>query len=46
MAKLAFGMNRLLDGYFDRTEMVTGPQLLRHWTEHVAAWPASYTTGR
>lgn len=35
MAKLVFGMNQSLDGYVDHTEMATGPELFRHWTEHV-----------
>jgi dihydrofolate reductase len=35
MAKLIFGMNLSLDGYVDHTEMSTGPELFRHWTEHV-----------
>lgn len=35
MAKLVFGMNQSLDGYVDHTEMQTGPELFRHWTEHV-----------
>ncbi|WP_225764891.1 dihydrofolate reductase family protein [Inquilinus sp. Marseille-Q2685] len=35
MAKLVFGMNQSLDGYVDHMEMRTGPELFRHWTEHV-----------
>jgi len=35
MAKLVFGMNQSLDGYVDHLEMRTGPELFRHWTEHV-----------
>ncbi|AZO81081.1 MULTISPECIES: dihydrofolate reductase family protein [unclassified Bosea (in: a-proteobacteria)] len=35
MAKLVFGMNQSLDGYVDHQEMQTGPQLFRHWIEHV-----------
>jgi dihydrofolate reductase len=35
MAKLVFGMNQSLDGYVDHMEMRTGPQLFRHWIEHV-----------
>jgi dihydrofolate reductase len=35
MAKLVFGMNLSLDGYVDHQEMQTGPELFRHWTEHV-----------
>lgn len=36
MAKLVFGMNQSLDGYVDYQEMSTGPELFRHWTEHVS----------
>ena len=35
MAKLVFGMNQSLDGYVDHLEMQTGPELFRHWTDHV-----------
>jgi dihydrofolate reductase len=35
MATLVFGMNQSLDGYVDHTEMQVGPDLFRHWTEHV-----------
>lgn len=35
MAKLVFGMNQSLDGYVDHLEMTTGPELFRHWTDHV-----------
>lgn len=35
MAKLVFGMNQSLDGYVDYQEMHTGPELFRHWIEHV-----------
>ncbi|BCP54189.1 deaminase reductase [Kaistia sp. 32K] len=35
MAKFVFGMNQSLDGYVDYMEMTTGPELFRHWTEHV-----------
>lgn len=35
MATFVFGMNLSLDGYVDLTEMKTGPQLFRHWTEQV-----------
>lgn len=35
MAKLVFGMNQSLDGYVDHTDMSTGPELFRHWIEHV-----------
>ena len=35
LAKLVFGMNLSLDGYVDHQEMQTGPELFRHWTEHV-----------
>jgi dihydrofolate reductase len=35
MAKLVFGMNQSLDGYVDHQEMSTGPELFRHWIEHV-----------
>jgi dihydrofolate reductase len=35
MAKLVFGMNQSLDGYVDHMEMQTGPELFRHWTDHV-----------
>lgn len=35
MATLVFGMNQSLDGYVDHMEIETGPELFRHWTEHV-----------
>jgi dihydrofolate reductase len=35
MAKFVFGMNQSLDGYVDYMAMTTGPELFRHWTEHV-----------
>jgi dihydrofolate reductase len=35
MATLVFGMNQSLDGYVDHQEMATGPELFRHWIEHV-----------
>lgn len=35
MAKLVFGMNQSLDGYVDHEKMSAGPELFRHWTEHV-----------
>jgi dihydrofolate reductase len=35
MAKLVFGMNQSLDGYVDHMAFETGPELFRHWTEHV-----------
>ena len=35
MAKLVFGMNQSLDGYVDHEGMRTGPELFRHWIEHV-----------
>jgi dihydrofolate reductase len=35
MAKIVFGMNQSLDGYVDHDKMDTGPELFRHWTEHV-----------
>lgn len=37
MAKLVFGMNVSLDGYVDHTKMSTGPELFRHWIEHVGS---------
>ena len=36
MAKLVFGMNQSLDGRVDHTAFETGPELFRHWTDHVA----------
>jgi len=41
MAKLVLGMNQSLDGYVDHMAMETGPQLFRHWTEHVGGLAAS-----
>lgn len=41
MAKLVFGMNQSLDGYVDHTKMATGPELFRHWTEHVGGLAGS-----
>ena len=35
MAKLVFGMNVSLDGYVDHQEFAPGPELFRHWIEHV-----------
>jgi dihydrofolate reductase len=35
MAKFVFGMNQSLDGYVDHMEIPTGPDLFRHWIEHV-----------
>lgn len=35
MATFVFGMNQSLDGYVDHDRMSTGPELFRHWTEHV-----------
>lgn len=35
MAKLVFGMNLSLDGYVDHQEFAPGPDLFRHWIEHV-----------
>jgi dihydrofolate reductase len=35
MAKLVFGMNVSLDGYVDHEEFAPGPELFRHWIEHV-----------
>ncbi|MDO9383522.1 MAG: dihydrofolate reductase family protein [Hyphomicrobiaceae bacterium] len=35
MAKLVYGMNQSLDGYVDHQEMSTGPELFRHWIDHV-----------
>jgi dihydrofolate reductase len=35
MAKFVFGMNQSLDGYVDHEGMRTGPELFRHWIEHV-----------
>lgn len=35
MAKLVFGMNLSLDGYVDYQEFAPGPDLFRHWIEHV-----------
>lgn len=41
MAKLVFGMNLSLDGYVDHDAMETGPELFRHWTEHVGGLAGS-----
>jgi dihydrofolate reductase len=41
MATLVFGMNQSLDGYVDHEAMRTGPELFRHWTEHVAGLAGS-----
>jgi len=35
MAKLVFGMNQSLDGYVDHERFAPGPNLFRHWIEHV-----------
>lgn len=35
MAKFVFGMNVSLDGYVDHMAFAPGPQLFRHWIEHV-----------
>jgi dihydrofolate reductase len=35
MARLVFGMNVSLDGYVDHQEFAPGPDLFRHWIEHV-----------
>ncbi|MCX2725365.1 dihydrofolate reductase family protein [Roseibium salinum] len=35
MAKLVFGMNHSLDGYVDHEAFAPGPDLFRHWIEHV-----------
>ena len=36
MAKLIFGMNQSLDGYVDHQELPPpGPELFRHWIEHM-----------
>lgn len=35
MAKLVFGMNQSLDGYVDHMAFEPGPELFRHWIEHV-----------
>ena len=35
MAKIVFGMNLSLDGYVDHQEFAPGPELFRHWIEHV-----------
>ncbi len=35
MAKLVFGMNLSLDGYVDHEGFAPGPELFRHWIEHV-----------
>ncbi len=35
MAKLVFGMNQSLDGYVDYQEFAPGPELFRHWIDHV-----------
>ena len=41
MAKIVFGMNLSLDGYVDHDRMSTGPELFKHWTEHVAGLTGS-----
>ena len=41
MAKFVFGMNLSLDGYVDHLKMQTGPELFRHWTQHVQALTGS-----
>ena len=35
MAKLIYGMNVSLDGYVDHDAFAPGPELFRHWIEHV-----------
>ncbi|MCT8999975.1 dihydrofolate reductase family protein [Chelativorans intermedius] len=35
MARLVFAMNLSLDGYVDHQNFAPGPELFRHWTEHV-----------
>jgi dihydrofolate reductase len=35
MAKIVFGMNVSLDGYVDHDKFAPGPELFRHWIEHV-----------
>lgn len=35
MATLVFGMNQSLDGYVDHEAFGPGPELFRHWIEHV-----------
>ena len=35
MAKLVFGMNQSLDGYVDHDKFGPGPELFRHFIEHV-----------
>jgi dihydrofolate reductase len=35
MGKIVFGMNQSLDGYVDHQEFAPGPELFRHWIEHV-----------
>lgn len=34
-------MNLSLDGYVDHDRMSTGPELFKHWTEHVAGLTGS-----
>ena len=41
MANIVFGMNLSLDGYVDHDRMSTGPELFKHWTEHVAGLTGS-----
>lgn len=41
MAKLVFGMNVSLDGYVDHQEFAPGPELFRHWIEHVRSLTGS-----
>ena len=35
MARLVFAMNQSLDGYVDHEAFAPGPELFRHWIEHV-----------
>jgi dihydrofolate reductase len=35
MAKLVFGMGQSLDGYVDHDKFAPGPEMFRHWIEHV-----------
>ncbi len=41
MAKLVFGMNVSLDGYVDHDAFSPGPELFRHWIEHVGGLTGS-----
>ncbi len=41
MARIVFGMNVSLDGYVDHDRMSTGPELFKHWTEHVGGLTGS-----